>query len=135
MLPSNVCFLCRHFLQQALTARRHAARLTGQAVSSGAAGVSSDFTLKAGALVEICKDTRALLALLERPDGKRNWFAKDVRYASLPVQIPIALHGLFSKVHEPCLRAWRHSSCRRGCNVPQQGVAFKLCDPLQGTQS
>eukprot|EP00891_Asterochloris_glomerata_P003086 jgi/Astpho2/3086/Aster-x0560 len=68
----------------------------GQAVSSGAAGVSSDFTLKVGALVEICKDTRALLALLERPDGKRNWFAKDVRghsHSVTPKQISYVLPG------------------------------------------
>ena len=61
--------------------------------------------------MEICKDTRALLALLERPDGKRNWFAKDVRYVSFPAQFHLPPHGLFSKVHEPCLRAWQHSSC------------------------
>lgn len=101
-------------------------------MSSGAAGVSSDFTLKVGALVEICKDTRALLALLERPDGKRNWFAKDVRYVNIPAQLPMAPHDLFPKVHGPWLHGWQCSSCCRESKTARavlQGVASKLCDP------
>lgn len=37
-------------------------------------------TLEAGCIIEFKTDTRQELALLQRPNGKSNWFATDVRY-------------------------------------------------------
>ena len=36
-----------------------------------------------GRLIEFKRDTRSGLALVERPDGKRNWIAVDARWACL----------------------------------------------------
>ena len=36
-----------------------------------------------GRLVEFKRDTRSGLALIERPDGKRNWILVDIRFADV----------------------------------------------------
>ncbi len=44
-----------------------------------AAAAAADTSLQAGCIVEFKTDTRQDLALLQRPNGKANWFATDVR--------------------------------------------------------
>jgi len=47
-----------------------------------AAAAAADTSLQAGCIVEFKTDSRQDLALLQRPNGKANWFATDVRQAS-----------------------------------------------------
>ena len=50
------------------------------AVAVSAAPNTSLDTLEAGCIVEFKTETRQELALLQRPNGKTNWFGTDVRY-------------------------------------------------------
>ncbi len=47
-----------------------------------AAAAAADTSLQAGCIVEFKTDSRQDLALLQRPNGKANWFATDVRQVS-----------------------------------------------------
>ena len=53
--------------------------------------------LQAGCLVEFKTETRQDLALLQRPNGKANWFATDVRSVKLQLAAykPLSLHFIY----------------------------------------
>ncbi|KAL3150657.1 hypothetical protein ABBQ32_000455 [Trebouxia sp. C0010 RCD-2024] len=70
-------------------------------------------TLEAGCIIEFKTDTRQELALLQRPNGKSNWFATDVRgqtYSLQPKQMVYTLPGSNYKeadlhqIHEEALQ-------------------------------
>lgn len=61
-----------------------------------AAAAAADTSLQAGCIVEFKTDSRQDLALLQRPNGKANWFATDVRgqtYSLRPQQMVYVLPG------------------------------------------
>ncbi|KAL0034491.1 hypothetical protein WJX79_005355 [Trebouxia sp. C0005] len=61
-----------------------------------AAAAAADTSLQAGCIVEFKTDSRQDLALLQRPNGKANWFATDVRgqtYSLRPQQMVYILPG------------------------------------------
>ena len=108
-----------------------------------------------GCLVEFKKDTKTGLALLQRPDGKRNWFAMDVRsvFSSLTRKLSLVI---LKQLRSYCIMigsfvAWRRISdgrvllavqgeqlfaaatadhvCAAGCQFHGRGPA---CHPLTG---
>lgn len=66
------CLLPKHSDSNALSAFRSTRTY---AVTAS----KEDATLQAGCIVAFKTETRQDLALLQRPNGKQNWFATDIR--------------------------------------------------------